>query len=112
MENRMKPYVKKLLNSVTATGAGTEDFVDKGVKTFQVYGTTSSGTGSATVKMQGSNDQVAWDDLDTGMVITLATTVAAGIGDGYTSDDRYAFVRANVTAISGTGASVVATVSY
>ena len=108
----MKPYVKKLLNAVTVTGAGTADFVDRGVKTFQVYGITSSGSGSATIKMQGSNDEVSWDDLDTGMVVTLATTVATGIGDGYTSDDRYAFVRANVTAISGTGAAVTATVSY
>ena len=107
----MATEITALLSGATTTGAGVYVRLDPGVKTFQVYGTTTSGAGSATVKIQGSNDGLAWDDIDAGMSLTLATTLSSTSSDSYTSDDRYAYHRANVTAISGTGARVSGGVS-
>lgn len=102
----MLPKEYELLIAATETGAGPWRQVEAGVKSFQFWGATSSGSGSATVKIQGSIDKAAAVDLDDPESITLETTVAAGTSDGYTSDDRYVFIRAYVTAISGTGAWV------
>lgn len=99
-----------LLDGATATGASYARPGRTGVKTFQAWGTTSSGTGSATIAVQGSNDQgqAVWDTIGT-ITLTLGT---AATSDSFTSDDRYAVLRGNVTAISGTGASVSLTMGY
>lgn len=88
----------------TATGAQTTVFKDSTKATFQAYGTTTAGTGSVTVLIQGSNidDTNAFVTLGT-ISLTLGTTVTA---DGFTTDAPWKYVRANVSAISGTGASV------
>jgi hypothetical protein len=69
---------------------------------FQANGTTSTGAGAATVKIQGSLDNSIWIDLGT-ITLTLATTES---GDGFAINAPWEYVRANVTAISGTDASV------
>lgn len=91
-----------LLNAVTATGAGTSVLKTSTKSTFQGLGTTSSGTGSATIKVQVSNNDTDWIDLGT---ITLSLTTTSS-SDGFTSEAPWRHVRGNVTAISGTGASV------
>lgn len=98
-----KNRTHKLLSAAIATGVGADVFSPiNGNRTFQADGTTSSGTGSATIKVQASNDNSNWIDLGT-ITLSLSTTSAT---DGFTSDAPWAFVRGNVTAISGTGASV------
>lgn len=91
-----------LLNAATGTGAGTVQANGQHSKAFQVYGTTTAGSGSATVKVQGSLDGTNWVDLKS-FSLTLGT---AQTSDFYESIYPWAKVRGNVTAISGTGASV------
>lgn len=91
-----------LLSSKTATGAGDSTDGRAESKTYQAYGTTTAGAGSATIVVQGSMTGDSWDTIGT-ISLTLATTVSS---DSFASSDRYAKVRGNVTAISGTGASV------
>ncbi|WP_295541088.1 hypothetical protein [uncultured Pseudacidovorax sp.] len=92
-----------LATAAASTGAGTPVAGVPRMKTFQASGTTSAGAGSATVQIQGSNGASGpWDVIGT-ITLTLSTTIAS---DSFTSNDRYAYLRSNVTAISGTGASV------
>lgn len=92
-----------LLSAKTATGAGAIfNCADDGKRTFQADGTTSSGAGSATITVEVSINKVDWMTLGT-VTLTLATTSSS---DGFASDAAWPYVRGNVTAISGTGASV------
>jgi len=77
-------------------------------RSFQATGVTTAGAGSATVKIQVSNDETAWLDLGT-ITLTLSTSAAS---DGFSTIAPWAFVRANLTAISGTGASVTVSMGY
>jgi len=97
-----------LLPNATATGASTSvnSFPATGA-TFQASGTTSAGAGAATIKIQVSNDNSNWLDLGT-ITLTLGT---AATSDGFASYAAWAYVRANVTAISGTNASVTVTLA-
>ncbi len=96
--------VFKLHNARTTTGSGPALDLGGGKKTFQAYGTTTAGAGAATIKIQVSNDDsdANWLDLGT-ITLTLATTVS---NDGFASTAAWKYVKANVTVISGTGASV------
>jgi len=89
-----------LLSAVTSTGAGTSRPLAKTAATFQA---TVSGTGavSATVAIEVSNDG---DNFVTLGTITLSGTTTAT--DGFAASAPWAVVRANCTAISGTGAAL------
>ena len=65
---------------------------------------TGTGAVSATVLIEASNNRENYMTLGT---ITLSGTTAAA--DGFVSVAPWEYVRANVTAISGTGATVVVT---
>jgi hypothetical protein len=91
-----------LLSAVIATGAGAATNGKADYKTFHAFGTTTAGAGAATIVVQGSMTGASWDTIGT-ITLTLATTVSS---DGFTATDRYAQVRGNVTAISGTNAAV------
>lgn len=91
-----------LLAAVTATGAGAATNGKAHYKTFQAFGKTTAGAGAATIKVQGSMTGDSWDDIGT-ISLTLSTSYSS---DGLTTTDRYAQVRGNVTAISGTNAAV------
>jgi hypothetical protein len=92
-----------LVSAATVTGATTMVTLSGGgTKTFQASGTTTAGAGSVTVGVQCSLDGVNWDTLGT-ITLTLSTTTAS---NSFSSNDRCVNHRANVTAISGTGASV------
>lgn len=74
---------------------------------FQVSGQTSAGAGSATVKLQGTNDKgpaPAWNDVAT-LVLTLGT-VTTSVEASLRQAMPFRFYRTNTTAISGTGAQV------
>ncbi len=93
-----------LLRSATSQAAG--DAVDgiAKTKTYQAWGKTTAGAGAATILVQGSNDEGnTWDTIGT---ISLTLTNTANVSDGFSSEDRYHKLRGNVSAISGTGASV------
>lgn len=94
--------VTTLLSAVTSTGAGTASSPDSHSRTFQATGTTSAGSGAATVKVQVSNDNSNWIDLGT-ITLVLGTSATS---DGFSSDAAWKYVRGNVTAISGTNATV------
>ena len=97
-----------LLLNATATGASTSvNAMSATGNTFQAAGTVSASTGAATVKIQVSNDFANWLDLGT-ITLTLGTSATA---DGFASYAAWAYVRANVTVLSGTGASVTVTMA-
>lgn len=95
-----------LLNAATTVAAGNSVESSHGSKTFQLFGTTSAGAGAATVKVEVSNADSPttndWLTLGT-ITLTLGTT---STNDGFASSARWRWYRGNVTAISGTNASV------
>jgi hypothetical protein len=98
-------FVHQLLTAPgrTTTGAGTWQYKDSPHATFQA---TVVGTGavSATVAIEVSNDALFVVSTVAG-TITLSGTTSSS--DGFTTQHApWKFVRANVTAISGTGATV------
>ena len=94
-----------LLNGATATTTGNPASAPSPDRTYQA---TVVGTGSvsATVIIEGSNDGSSLSYLTIG-TITLSGTTSAS--DGFVSTASWSFVRARLTAISGTGAAVNAT---
>lgn len=103
-----KPQTRVLLSAATTVAAGASAGGISGYKTYQADGTTSAGAGAATILVQGSNNGTNWDTIGT-ITLTLATTTSS---DSFTSSDRYALIRGNVSAISGTDASVNLVVGY
>lgn len=97
-----------LQSAQTAVNTGNAVPGPASARTFHASGTTTAGTGAATVVVKGPMNGASWDTLGT-ITLTLGTTATS---DGFTSDDRYALVRADVTAISGTNASVSVTMGY
>ena len=99
---------RAMLTAATTVAAGSAVSSFRGVKTYQANGTTSSGAGAATIVVQGAHNNINWDTIGT-ITLTLATTTSS---DSFTSEDHYPLVRGNVTAISGTGASVNLTMGF
>jgi disulfide bond formation protein DsbB len=100
--------VGTMISGATATGAGTTyGPATSGEKTFQAV-VTGTGAVTATVLIQVSNNvsTQGWATLGT---ITLSGTTTAT--DGFASQGAWAYYRANVTAISGTSATVTVTKS-
>ena len=97
-----------LLSAKTTTGAGEIMEVDKIFKTFHALGTTSAGSGAATIVIEAS-DKNSVPTADTEFVtlgtisLTLGTTQT---GDGFAVQAAWRYIRARVSAISGTNASV------
>ncbi len=92
---------------VTSTGAGGWKYKDSPYSAFQA---TVVGTGAvtATVTIEVSNDAVYTVSTVLG-TITLSGTTSSS--DGFTSVAPWKYVRANVTALSGTGATVTCIMS-
>lgn len=87
---------------VTTTVTGDPRYKDSPFTTFQgtVVGT---GAVTATIVIDCSNDGVNWCSTALG-TITLSGTTSSS--DGFTTQAPWKFVRARVTAISGTGATI------
>ena len=77
----------------TAAGAQTAIRLGKGVRTFMIA--SSAGTTSATVLLQGSNDNTSFE--------TMATATLSGASDvaGVGLDVPWPYVRGNISAIAG-----------
>lgn len=100
MQQAQQVMTTTLLDGVLVTGAGTGKPMRAGPKTAQAK-VVGTGAVSATVKLQVANIDGQWEDLST---LTLSGTTAASAGASWVVP--WAFVRGNVTAISGTGAAV------
>ncbi len=87
--------------TTTATSVAAEPWHTN--RTFEAYGATSNSTGAATVIIEVRNSELS--DWHTMATITLSLTTATS-GDGFSSSAAWRYVRARVSAISGTGAAV------
>jgi hypothetical protein len=97
-----------LLRAVTTptTGAGFDlspYTYDNDERNFVAY-VAGTGAVSATVLVEVSNNNLHWITLGT---ITLSGTTEAA--DGFVSDESWPWVRAQLTAVSGTDAAVTVT---
>lgn len=102
-----KAGVAKLLDGATATGSGSALEPWYVPRSFEAYGTTASGSGSATVIIEVRNSEDADYKTLCTLTLVLATTVATGTGDGFASSGAaWRYVRARVSAISGSSATV------
>lgn len=75
-----------------------------GKRTFQIVGSTSASTGTATAKIQVSNDSSNWIDLAI-MTLTLGTAVTS---DGFATDAVWENVRVYIdtAGVTGTDGSI------
>ena len=90
------------LLSTNTTATGSSQRISQANRTFQAT-VTGTGTVSATVVIEGSNDNSNF--LEIGTIVLSGT---ASDSDGFASNAPWAYVRARCSAISGTGAQVVA----
>lgn len=98
-----KVGVLPLLDSVIVTSSSASAEPWHTNRTFEAYGATSASTGAATVIIEVRNSE--FSDWHTMATITLSLTTAVS-GDGFASSAAWRYVRARVSAISGTGAAV------
>lgn len=99
----------QLLTDATTTVAGDKYSPWCVNRTFQGMGTTSSGSGASAIIIEASDKpspvestNVDWTTLGT-ITLTLGTTQT---NDGFVSAASWRWVRARVSSISGTGATV------
>jgi hypothetical protein len=100
-------HVRNILTDATSTVNGSWQFKDAPKTAIQA---TVSGTGavSATVVIEASNDALFAVSTAIGTITLSGTTSST---DGFTTDAPWKYIRANVTAISGTSATVNVIVS-
>ena len=97
----------EVLTDATTTATSGNVSIGSSNKTVQVKGSTTSGTGAATVVVEVSNN-AAWPFLTAGTLsLTLGTTATS---DGLVINADWLLVRVRISAISGTGAKVSANV--
>ena len=86
--------------TITADGSGLPHYKDSAWGTFQSVATTTAGNVVATVNIYGSNDGVYWAATALG-TITL-TSGASPESDGFTTVAPWKWIKAVVSALSGT----------
>lgn len=102
-----------MLDEVIATGASARFRLNGPKATFSAKGEVSASTGSATIKIEVSNEEdpststsgdgyADWIEAGT-ITLSLTTTMSS---DGLTIDAPWRWCRANLTTISGTDATV------
>lgn len=92
--------VSTLVSGTVATiGVGIQPLVIE--RQFQAVGSTTVSTGSATILVQASQDNVNWVLLDT-LSLVLGTAITS---DTFYVSSPWKYVRGNLSAITGTGAS-------
>ena len=100
-----------LFSAVSSTGAqSTVDWMPRGKKNFVAYGTTTSASGTATIRVEGSTGAGEWVSVGE-ITIALSATIDATQPDGFAVEANFPLWRGKVTAIAGTGASVNLTVA-
>jgi len=98
---------KSVLLTATTASTGNADQLDLGIgatlATFQATGIMSSATGTASIDIEVSNDQVVWLKLGT-IALSLTTTASS---DGFSSAAPWAYVRAKTTQVTTNGTVTV-----
>lgn len=108
--NTSSPFVQPLISAATTTGAGTAFYGLRPVP--RSYQATVTGTGavSATVYIEVSTNGTNWlTNANSLCTITLSGTTSATGGCAVPAA-MWPYIRANVSAISGTGAAVTVNV--
>jgi len=98
-----------ILDAATTTATGEVKKPPRAQATFQAYGTTSAGSGATTIVIEVSNIEspVNSTNVDWMTVCTISLTLGTTrTSDGCTINAPWRNVRARVTAISGTNATV------
>jgi hypothetical protein len=100
----------KLVDAVTTTHTSDSNKAKSDIRSYQAYGSTSAGAGSATIVVEVSNVDLdnTWMVIGT-ITLTLGTTVTA---DGFTIESPWTYTRVRVSAISGTDATVSVYMGY
>lgn len=92
-----------VLNAVTALTTSEAISLGSDNKTFQAMGSTTSGAGSASIIIEVTNN-TSWPWIVAGtLTLTLSTTP---VSDGFVMQAGWKYVRARLSALSGTGATV------
>jgi hypothetical protein len=94
--------VLTVLAAQNAVGPGMKQYKDSPKGAFQAI-VTGTGALTATVVIKVSNDGINWCTTPLG---TITLSGNDSVSDGFASDAPWKFVRADVTALTGTGASV------
>jgi hypothetical protein len=97
------PQVVVLVDAASSTGAKPSIEMAIGAKTFQTHMNVTSGSGTAAVTIEASLDGGWWDSIGTMAATNSASDSITGL------DPRYRYYRANVTGLTGTGATVTVT---
>jgi hypothetical protein len=100
-ENQAESY--ELITAATITTTSAAMLLGTDSKTFQAKGTTSAGAGAATIIIEVTND-TTWPWITLGTITLTLGTVATS--DGLAMLAGWKYVRARLSAISGTGALV------
>lgn len=103
----LKITADKLLDAVTATGAGDKIALVGAKQSFQAIGSTASGSGSAVVRVEVSSKELPTSDSDWLLAGTITLTLGTtATSDGFVIDAAWKWARGKVSTLSGTGASV------
>lgn len=94
--------VMDLLQGATTTTTGDLKYKDAPQATIQAT-VTGTGAVTATVVIEVSNDGTNVTSTPAGTITLSGTTTSS---DGFVTDSPWKYIRARVTAISGTGATV------
>ncbi len=97
-----KLNVVQIITNAIATDTSAVIEPWSGRMTFQAHGQTSAGAGTATILIEASLDNTNFITLGT-LSLTLATTTSS---DGIAIDAPWQFIRARITVITGTDATV------
>lgn len=92
-----------IMANATTLATSEELLLGSDSKTFQAVGTTTAGAGAATVIIEVTND-LTWPWITLGTITLVLGTVATS--DGLAMLAGWKYVRARLSAISGTGAVV------
>jgi len=96
-----------LLTAATTTASGAAQKPITVPRTYHAFGTTSAGAGAATIVIEVSNIETPATDADWILMGTITLTLGTTqTSDGFASHAAWRNVRARVTAISGTTATV------
>ena len=91
---------------VTSNQSGAAHYKDSPWSTYQAVLTTTSGSGTATVNVYGSNDGVNFCNTAIG---TITLSGVSGTNDGFTVTAPWKYVKAILTSLTGTGAACYVT---
>jgi len=98
-----------LQTDATTTGNGEEAQPNRVKRSFFAVGTVTAGAGSVTILIEVSNDGTNWLLVDT-LTLTIASSSANGV-DGFYHEASWLYSRMRISAISGTNATVNASIT-